>query len=87
MVIAVGGEYGTLSEISLALRAGTPVVGLRTWSLVRPDGTADRGVEAAGDPRTAAAKALRLAAATLRRPVATGEGATPPEAPPPPSPG
>jgi predicted Rossmann-fold nucleotide-binding protein len=30
-VIAVGGSYGTLSEIALALKLGVPVVGLRTW--------------------------------------------------------
>ncbi|HWD51794.1 MAG TPA: TIGR00725 family protein, partial [Acidimicrobiales bacterium] len=36
VVIAVDGEYGTLSEIALALRAGTPVVGVGTWSLARP---------------------------------------------------
>jgi uncharacterized protein (TIGR00725 family) len=33
-VIAVGGEYGTLSEIAYALKLGIPVVGLRTWRLV-----------------------------------------------------
>ncbi len=33
VVIALGGGYGTLSEIALALRAGKPVVGLRTWEL------------------------------------------------------
>jgi uncharacterized protein (TIGR00725 family) len=32
-VIAVGGGFGTLSEIALALRTGTPVIGLTTWSL------------------------------------------------------
>ncbi len=32
-VVAIGGGYGTLSEIALALRAGMPVVGLRTWTL------------------------------------------------------
>lgn len=31
-IIAIGGGYGTLSEIALALRLGTPVVGLETWS-------------------------------------------------------
>ncbi len=30
-VIAVGGRYGTLSEIGLALKLGKPVVGLNTW--------------------------------------------------------
>jgi uncharacterized protein (TIGR00725 family) len=36
--IAIGGAYGTLSEIALALRDGKPVVGLNTWELGRPDG-------------------------------------------------
>lgn len=32
-VIAVGGEYGTLSEIGLAKEVGRPVVSLGSWSL------------------------------------------------------
>ncbi len=32
-VIAIAGEYGTLSEIALALRAGKLVVGLGTWEI------------------------------------------------------
>ena len=32
-LIAVGGAYGTLSEITFALRAGKTVVGLGTWDL------------------------------------------------------
>jgi uncharacterized protein (TIGR00725 family) len=32
-LIAIGGELGTLSEISLALRSGIPVVGIDTWLL------------------------------------------------------
>src|SRR5262245_24583712 len=32
-VIAVGGAYGTLSEIAFALRTGVPVVGIGTWDL------------------------------------------------------
>ncbi len=35
-VIAIGGSYGTLSEIALALKCGTPVIGLGTWKLVPP---------------------------------------------------
>jgi hypothetical protein len=31
-VIAIGGAYGTLSEIALALKAGRRVIGLETWS-------------------------------------------------------
>ncbi len=34
-LIAVGGGFGTLSEIGHALRAGKPVVGLRTWESTR----------------------------------------------------
>ncbi|MDQ7820554.1 MAG: TIGR00725 family protein [Armatimonadota bacterium] len=34
-LIAIGGGYGTLSEIGHALRAGKPVIGLRTWEAVR----------------------------------------------------
>lgn len=32
-LIAVGGGYGTLSEIAFALKTGRPVVGLRSWEL------------------------------------------------------
>jgi uncharacterized protein (TIGR00725 family) len=32
-LVAVGGGFGTLSEIALALRTGVPVVGLATWGL------------------------------------------------------
>jgi uncharacterized protein (TIGR00725 family) len=35
VVIAVGGEYGTLSEIAFALKMGKPVIGLATWELSR----------------------------------------------------
>ena len=60
-VIAVAGAYGTLSEIALALRAGTPVVGLHTWELSR-DGRADAAILRAGSPQEAVE--LALAAAT-----------------------
>lgn len=32
-LIAVGGEYGTLSEIAFALQLGKPVVGIKTWDI------------------------------------------------------
>lgn len=38
VVIAVGGEYGTLSEIAFALKFGRPVVGLHTWQAVSQTG-------------------------------------------------
>ena len=65
VVIAVDGEYGTLSEIALALRSGTPVIGVGTWSLTRPDGEVDTGIVPIEDPCEAAAVALSLASARL----------------------
>lgn len=49
-VIAVGGGYGTLSEISFALKAGKPVFGYRTWDIP--------GVSACPTPEEAAFRAL-----------------------------
>ena len=34
-VIAVGGSYGTLSELGLALGYDKPLVGLKTWEMAR----------------------------------------------------
>jgi uncharacterized protein (TIGR00725 family) len=59
-VVAVGGEYGTLSEIGFALRLGVPVVGLRAWELAR-GGVADEGIVRVGDAEEAARRALELA--------------------------
>ena len=67
-VIAVAGEYGTLSEIALALKTGVPVVGVETWELERgPRGA----IERATSPAQAVESALRLA----RR---SGTASTPP---------
>ena len=33
VVISIGGEYGTLSEVGLALKVGRPVVSLGSWDL------------------------------------------------------
>jgi uncharacterized protein (TIGR00725 family) len=33
VVVAVGGAYGTLSEVALALKTGVPVIGLGTWEI------------------------------------------------------
>jgi uncharacterized protein (TIGR00725 family) len=60
-VIAIDGEHGTLSEIAFALRARIPVIGLGTWSLIRPDGAVDEGIVPAATPTEAVATALRLA--------------------------
>jgi uncharacterized protein (TIGR00725 family) len=60
-VIAVGGEYGTLSEIAAALRRGIPVIGLGTWSLIRPNGRQEGGIVEVATPHEAVATAMRLA--------------------------
>jgi len=48
-VIAIGGGWGTLSEIGLARKKGRPVVGLDTWEL--------KGLQVAGS----AEEAVRIA--------------------------
>ena len=51
-VIAIGGEYGTLSEIGFALKTGKRVVGLGTWELHRR-GAVDAGILIAATPEEA----------------------------------
>jgi uncharacterized protein (TIGR00725 family) len=48
-LIAVGGAYGTLSEIALALKAGKRVVGLSTWRIegITPVESAEAALSAA----------------------------------------
>jgi len=57
-VIAVGGAYGTLSEIALALKIGKAVFGFQTWDIA--------GVTLCTSPEEAAVRAL---AAAHRSPV------------------
>lgn len=57
--IAVGGGYGTLSEIAYALDAKIPVIGLKTWSLSR-NGQKDKSIIVAKNAKTAVKKALNL---------------------------
>ena len=59
-VIAVGGAFGTLSEIGHALGDGIPVVGLKTWAMSR-NGAADTSIQVASDPVDAVDKALKAA--------------------------
>jgi uncharacterized protein (TIGR00725 family) len=60
-LVAVAGEFGTLSEIALALATGVPVVGLGTWELARAGGQVDAFVRAS-TPEQAVTMALALAA-------------------------
>lgn len=64
-VVAVGGMYGTLSEIALALKFGIPVVGLRTWRLRQPERRRVPLLTAA-TPQAAVARALRAARGSAR---------------------
>jgi predicted Rossmann-fold nucleotide-binding protein len=51
--VAVGGGFGTLSEIAFALKLGRPVVGVGTWDIAAP-------VVRVDDPRAAARRAVEL---------------------------
>jgi uncharacterized protein (TIGR00725 family) len=64
VLIAIGGEYGTLSEVALGLKAGRPVVGLGTWQLVGHGGVHDSGIV----PATSAEHAVELALALTLTP-------------------
>ena len=68
-VIAVGGAFGTLSEIGHALSDGIPVVGLKTWPItVNGDGIdISDSIIQADSPADAVDKALAAAAAIDHR--------------------
>jgi uncharacterized protein (TIGR00725 family) len=51
-LVAVGGEYGTLSEIAFALQMEKPVVGIRSWDI--------KGVVPADDAAAAVGKVLEI---------------------------
>ena len=59
-VIAIGGSYGTHSEISHALKNGIPLIGLNTWSISR-NGRQDKSIILAQSPIEAVSQALELA--------------------------
>ncbi len=59
-VIAIGGSYGTLSEIAFALQSGIPVIGLGTWSLYK-NNKQDMSIIQVKTPSEAVREALRLA--------------------------
>jgi len=58
-VIAIGGSYGTLSEIAHALQSGLPVIGLGTWHISR-DGKREEGIITAQNPSEAVNIALEM---------------------------
>ena len=59
VVIAVGGAWGTLSEIGLARSVGKPVILLDTWEITPPSGGELDGARRASTP----AEAVELASA------------------------
>jgi hypothetical protein len=61
VVIAVGGSYGTLSEIAFALGYEIPVVGLKTWQFIHHSGQLDKQIQYAKTPKEAVGLALKLA--------------------------
>ena len=56
-VIAIGGSYGTLTEIAYALQSDIPVIGLNTWSISR-SGQVDDSIIVAENPARAVDIAL-----------------------------
>jgi uncharacterized protein (TIGR00725 family) len=60
-IVAIGGGWGTLSEIGLALKYRIPAVLLASWDLKRPDGLADPLLFHAGTPVDAVAIARHAA--------------------------
>jgi uncharacterized protein (TIGR00725 family) len=56
VLIAVGGSYGTLSEVALALQSGLRVFGLHTWEI--------EGIERCENPADAVTRALTVADAS-----------------------
>ncbi len=59
VIIAIGGEFGTLSEIGHALKNRVPVIGLNTWELSK-QGREISGIIRAQDPVEAVEKAMGL---------------------------
>jgi len=63
VLIAVGGEFGTLSEIAHALNIGKKVIGLRTWKLERAHTRTIPNLVEVDSPKKAVALALETISA------------------------
>ncbi len=59
VLIAVGGEFGTLSEIAHALNIGKKVIGLRTWKLEKAHTKPIKDLVEATSPKNAVDLALQ----------------------------
>lgn len=68
-VISVGGSWGTLSEIALAVRTGKPVVALGDWRMGRIAPDPDRPPDLPGPvPADSPEHAVALALASITQP-------------------
>ena len=59
VVIAVGGGYGTLSEIGYAKKLGKPLIGLSSWHMEKADGS-QADFTQVNSPQEAVELAIRL---------------------------
>lgn len=59
--IAIGGEYGTLSEIALALKGQCPIILLNSWQFTPPASVKLLDWQVAQTPEEAVAKAISSA--------------------------
>ena len=66
-LVAVAGEFGTLSEIAFALKTGVPVVGMATWELSR-EGRLTDAIERVDSAGAAVDAAMRKARKSPARP-------------------
>ena len=69
--IAIGGSYGTLSEIAYARLAGIPIIGIDTWELSRRGEDVDFIIRA-----TDAKEAVRIAIAKIEENLRLAQGKT-----------
>ena len=76
VVVAVGGEYGTLSEIALALGMGRVVVGIDTWELAK--GGHGRWTPTPSSGSSTAAEAAAAAAQAILRSTTSEKATRPP---------
>ena len=70
-VLCIGGSWGTLSEVALAVRTGVPVVALGGWVLPRAEAPGP-GIENAPDVEAAVRRVLELAGSPRQRPEICG---------------
>jgi len=63
VLIAVGGEFGTLSEIAQALNLGKKIIGLRTWKLEKAHTKQIPNLVEVDSPKKAVALALEAISA------------------------